>query len=392
MEGTLLNTVVTSLGVIVAAVITAAAMLRAAKLQSREVAETSERPQAEPVAQKQPPRAVSAEAPAKSRRYLEAGLVHGVVLTLLSAVGFAAHSVLARHLIISDIHPLMLLFCRNLASGLLILLVAMVARHFAVDKTYTVPFTGDSMLMVLSRALGGVLYLSALLYLTATAGLALFKLNAVWTLILLLFLLRRRLDFSLIMNSVIGVSVASLGVVLVVQDSLAGSGGVGTAVWPGVALAVGAGLAWAVFAVGAERHGTKMEKARLWERQFHLGRIYLLVATLSLVVLVMFAAAWSSFAEVFVLSGSDIFKAGILGVFSGGAVLLYYEAIKRVSVLLVTTLVSLELLITMVFERVFLAQDFAWYMLHGTLLIILGAISISRENVRLRLTRAEAGQ
>ncbi len=76
----------------------------------------------------------------------------------------------------------------------------------------------------------------------------------------------------------------------------------------------------------------------------------------------------------------------VLGFFSAVGILMYSEAVKRVSALLVTTLVSLELLITMMFEATFLKQTFEWFMVHGTVLIIIGAVSIGRENKRLRLS------
>ena len=367
--------------VIVAALITAAATILAALLHGylgrrrpRELSSESVQglPQGPP-------------APSETVHQIERDFVVGVLLTLLLAVIFGMNHVLGRHVIsTSSVNPLLVAAGRNFASGLFILLFAIVLQHFESEPRRKIALSRDSALMVLGRTTSSLFYFLALVYLTATSTITLYKLNTIYTFIILLFLIKRVLPTISVANILIGMIVAISGSVVTIIG-FNRSESVETNL-SGILFVILAGFFWSVYIVHAERYSSRHpEQATLCERQRYVGYIYLL-SSLPLVLIVAFSPFFASGQyATYNISIADTGKIIALGCISGTIGILYFEALKRISSLLVGVIVSLEIFFTMIFERLFLEQEISWNLFLGAVLVIVGSVSVGRESTKLKL-------
>ena len=78
-------------------------------------------------------------------------------------------------------------------------------------------------------------------------------------------------------------------------------------------------------------------------------------------------------------------EVAVLGVLSGLVGILYFEALKRISSLLVAVIVSLEVVFTMIIEHIFLDMLVSWLLLAGAILVMVGAVFVGREAGKLKL-------
>lgn len=310
----------------------------------------------------------------------------GIILVLTCAIIFGGSHVLGKHIITSTANPLLVIAGRNFISGVVIFLFSLVTKAFSEKKKTTIQFDRDSLLMILGRTLSGFFYLMTFLYLSATLTITLYKINPIYTFIFLLFLVKTAISKISVLNILIGVIVCIVGSIITINGANIQFGTISTE-WQGIIFVLLAGIFWSVFSVYSEKHkSSHVERTVLWERQLYLAKIYLFSTLPFFLILLIgvYTFPESQFTNIFI-SLIDVLKIVLLGVFSGTIGILFFEALKRISSLLVSVIISLEIFFTMIFETIFLGQPSSWNMFFGAILIIVGAISVSRESNNLKI-------
>ena len=304
----------------------------------------------------------------------------GIGLISLCALLFALQHVVAKYVINVSGSPAFSVAVRNLVSGAFIIGIAFVARCFSKERSDGVRFDLDSWVMVGGRCLSGLCYFSALVYLTATEVTSLYKLNPIYTLVILVALAPLKAKAVDLINLVIGTFIAVLGALVVVANP---SSEIGiTLPWVGVILMVLAGIFWSLFIVASRRHeSTGLGKAPFWQRQQHIGLVYLYGAV---PVIILFVARLATGQEPLVQTQSLI-PLVFLGLLSGAIGLLYFEALKRISALLASIIVGFEIFFTIVIEKCILGEPVTLHLFVGAALVMVGAVGVSRETRKLQL-------
>jgi len=310
----------------------------------------------------------------------------GIVLTIACAILFAVSHVLSKFVVDTEINPMVILVGRNIISGLTILIFVLIIKSFYQKSKLRVHLNRDSLYMILGRGFSGIFYLASLIYLSATSMIIIYKLNAIFTFILLLFLIKNKLKFESITNILFGIIVCIIGTFIIAQNNAVISYEYDTEGMTGILLGIGAAFLWSVYIVYAEKHEkTSICNTNIVERQFFLGIIYL-ISTLPVVLLVVLsvffdAGVFSSYT----VEWKEIGIIAFIGIISGIIGILYFEAIKRISALLVTVIISLEIFFTMIFENIFLENIVTLNIVLGAILVIIGAISVGRESKKMKL-------
>ncbi len=370
---------------IIAAIITAAATIFAVFIShwlvvSRKVAPPD--PIEEPTGA---PKETTAES-------IDRDFIVGVALSLALAVIFGLSHVLGKYIVTTSTeNPLLVITGRNVISGLFILIFAHVIRHLKQEQVIKYTYTKDSAFMVLGRSASSIFYFLTFLYLTATATITLYKLNTIFTFILLMFLVTQALSRISVANILIGIVVGIAGSVVTIGgfgESLNGENQTSSV---GVSFALLAGIFWSVYIVFSERYSANNPQYNsLSSRQSYVGRIYLFS---SIPLILLLAVAPFTMPEQYStmnISLEGLFGVVALGCISGVIGILYFEALKRISSLLVGVIISLEIFFTMVFENIFLGQNITWNLFVGALLVIVASISVGRESKKLKLRKSSA--
>jgi drug/metabolite transporter (DMT)-like permease len=240
--------------------------------------------------------------------------------------------------------------------------------------------------MIIGRSLSGAFYFATFLYLSATSTITLYKLNPIYTFILLLFLIKLPLSLSSFTNVLIGVVVAISGSILSVYNFNGASSMSIEAVIPGIVFVVLAGFFWSVYMVSSESHkGSQISKACMWQRQRYVANIYLISSIPFVLLVILLTFLRPDITDIRAITFSEIILISPLGLLSGVIGILYFEALKRISSLLISVIISLEIFFTMIFEAVFIGHDLGWNVFLGGLLVAVGAVSVGREAGKLKL-------
>ncbi|MCP4353471.1 MAG: DMT family transporter [Desulfobacterales bacterium] len=313
--------------------------------------------------------------------------VIGILLVLICSVLFGISHVFGRYLIKSHLNPLVIVTVRNIVSGILIFFLSLILRKFSTSSNYSVSFTKDSFFMMLGRTVSGLFYFISFMYLSATLSITLYKLNPIYTFIILLFLIKTRLSNYSFVKILIGVIIAVIGSILLIVKFGTESTPM-EYILPGIISIILAGIFWSVFIVFSEKHkSSHIKKTELWERQRYVSYIYLLSSIPFIILVLLGSEMYPSLIDLSKISYSDITETAFLGIISGLVGILYFEALKRISSLLVNVIISLEIFFTMIFEWLYLGQDMTWNIYFGAILVIIGAISVGRESDNLKLTK-----
>jgi drug/metabolite transporter (DMT)-like permease len=310
----------------------------------------------------------------------------GIILVLTCAIIFGGSHVLGKYIIGSTENPLLVITGRNFVSGVVIFLFSLVTKQFSEKKKTTIQFDRDSLLMIIGRTVSGFFYLMTFLYLSATLTITLYKINPIYTFIFLLFLVKTAISKISVFNILIGVIVCIVGSIITINGANIQFGTFSTE-WQGIIFVLLAGIFWSVYTVYSEKHSSShLGQTVLWERQLYLAKIYF-ISTLPfflILLIVVYTFPESQFANIFI-SLIDVLTIVLLGFFSGIIGILYFEALKRISSLLVSVIISLEIFFTMIFETIFLGQPSSGIIFLGAILIIVGAISVGRESDKLKI-------
>jgi len=158
------------------------------------------------------------------------------------------------------------------------------------------------------------------------------------------------------------------------------------AVTPGILFIVLAGFFWSVYMVSSERHkDSQISKACMWQRQRYVANIYLISSIPFVLLVLAISFLRPEITDVRTITIDEILLIMPLGLFSGVIGILYFEALKRISSLLISVIISLEIFFTMIFESLFIGHSLGWNVFLGGLLVAVGAISVGREAGKLKL-------
>jgi len=242
--------------------------------------------------------------------------------------------------------------------------------------------------MIIGRVFSGIFYFLTLMYLSATTTITLYKINTIFTFIILLFLLHTVISKLSFYNILIGIMISFIGVLLAVMGSESNLLKAIEANYIGVIFSLLAGIFWSIYIVFSERYSSKHPTySSFGSRQKYVSYIYL-ISSLPL-IFALFLPSEILPTDLSInnvdYSFKDMVSITILGCVSGIIGILYFEALKRISSLLVGVLISLEIFFTMIFEKIFLDVDVTFQLFIGATLIILGAISVGRESKKLKL-------
>jgi len=320
------------------------------------------------------------------KAHISRDFVIGILLVLICSVLFGGSHVLGKYIISTNVHPLVVVTLRNLFSGLFILIVALSLKTSSENKNFRIHFTKDSAYMVLGRSLSGLCYFWSFVYLSATLAITLYKLNPVYTFIMILLFIGSSFSKISFFNILFGILIAIVGSIVTVGTFNGAPSDSIFEILPGIVLIVLAGIFWSVFIVSSEKHkSSQIMKVTFWERQLYVSFVYLIATLPFILILLVSEAFWPDFLKLKEITFIEILKVLPLGLLSGTIGILYFEALKRISSLLVSVIISLEIFFTMIFESLFLRPNITWNIFLGAILIILGAVSVGRESRNLKL-------
>jgi len=367
--------------VIIAAIITAVGVIIAAFI-AKQKGESAHTKSDVDVPQKElPPISISSSG---NDTHISKEFAVGVLLVLICSTLFGGSHVLGKYVITAKSDPILVVTIRNIIAGLVILIFSTFLRCISQEKDSNIKYTKDSLYMIIGKTLSGVFYFAAFLYLSATSTVTLYKLNPIYTFIILLFLIKKPLTMSSFTNVIIGIVIAISGSILSVHGLDDTFSLRGDAVAPGILYIVLASFFWSVFMVSSEKHkDSHVKNACLWQRQKYVANIYLISSIPFVLLLLAFTFLRPDITDIRTVTIDEILLIMPLGLFSGVIGILYFEALKRISPLLISVIISLEIFFTMIFESLFIGTDLGWYVFIGGLLVAVGAISVGRESRNL---------
>jgi drug/metabolite transporter (DMT)-like permease len=288
---------------------------------------------------------------------------------------------LSRKILVQSVEPLVAVTLRNLISAIFVLSTGAIGRRVIGRPRRHLTFDRWTWLAVAGKSLSGIFYFYALSGLTATAGILLYRLNPIYTLIFALALVpmavRKQLSLGMLtLGTVVSVAGAAMG-----AWDLHGAGGKpGEAVNAGVTFMLLAGPCFSLFLVSWEKHrASAVGEADFAARQGYLAQIEFL-ALLPLLAgagVISWLHGWT------VTSWAQAGDLAILGTITGGIGVLYFESVKRIGALLASVIVGLEVHVTILCERLWLGEPMTLPPVLGGLLVLAGAAVVARENQML---------
>ncbi len=368
--------------IVIAAIITAIATITAALIHryKREAYPQEKEPPIDDGAETQEPD-ISKESIVSDKQYYI-----GVLLIIICSILFGINHTLSRYIVNGYSSPFIAVMIRNTVSGLVILSTANLVRSFdQINKPKPIKFTRDSWLMVLGRSASGLFYFLGLMYLSTVTAVTLYKLNPIFTFIILLFIMKTALPNISFLNIMIGIFVSICGslVSIAIFDLDFASDGL-ELVW-GTVFILCAAVFWSLYLVSAERDTySSVKNIGFWRRQQYLGYIYLITAVPFIIYSTYLTIFTDSIDTLFNISKKAFALLVLIGLISGVIGILYFEALKRVSSLLGTVIISLEIFFAMIFALLFLGENVGWNVYVGAVLVIIGSVSIGRESDKLK--------
>jgi drug/metabolite transporter (DMT)-like permease len=301
----------------------------------------------------------------------------GIWLMATCAVLLGISHALGRKILLESVEPLVAVAIRNAISAAVVLIIATVARWVTGAPRRYLTYDRWTWLAVAGRSLSGIFYFYGLSALTATAGILLYRLNPVYTLILALVLVpavvRRQLSLgALVLGTVLSVAGAVMGAGAHRPMDAEGSGA-----GAGILFMLLAGPCFSLFLVSWEKHrASAIEQSDFSARQGYQAQIELwaLIPLLLGAVSISLLKGWT------VTSAGQWLELGVLGTITGCIGILYFEAVKRIGALLASVIVGLEVHVTILFERLWLGEPVTIWALVGGVLVLAGVALVAREN------------
>jgi drug/metabolite transporter (DMT)-like permease len=305
-----------------------------------------------------------------------------VILMGVCAVLLGVSHALTRKVLVESVDPLVAVAMRNLISAAMVLAIAGTARRLGGQPRRYLAYDRWTWLAVLGKASSGIFYFCAMSGLSATAGILLYRLNPLYTLILAFVLvpvgIRRQLSLGgLAAGTLLSVAGATLGA----RDLHGpGTGGGWATVNTGVFFMLLAGPCFSLFLVSSEKHrASAVGEADFAARQGYLAQIELW----AILPVLLGAAAATWYHGWTITTWTQAGELGVLGAIAGGIGVLYFEAVKRIGALLASVIVGLEVHVTILCEWFWLGKPVSVPAVCGGLMVLAGVALVARENQRL---------
>ena len=316
-------------------------------------------------------------------------LVVGVALVLCCAVLWGCSHVLAKHIMTQSIDPFLAIFLRNFIAAITVSIFVVLMRPFSRAKQIHIALSSTSLFMIGGRALAGIFYFVALQYISATEAIALYKFNAISAFVITIFLLSYKVPKLTTEVVVIGIVVTICGVLITTIGGRTIDQAFSSNSYIGYVYIILAAICWSIFTVFSEKdEGSGLSKTDLVTRQSYLSKI-LLYSSLPALAIFLISSNYSSqnLAGTLLEDHDSQLSIIVLGILTGVIGIMYFEALKRISPILVTVVVSFEIIMTGVLEAIFIDLNITWHLVVGAMLIILGSILVARESEALRLSK-----
>ena len=313
----------------------------------------------------------------------------GVALVLCCAALWGIGHVLARKIMVEGFDPYLTMFLRNTIAAIFIMLFVVIIKPFSRADNVLITLNGNSLYMLIGRGMAGIFYMLALQHISATSATTLYKFNSITSFLLVIYLLNKKLPKLTYEVVFVGVVICTFGILL------ASVGANSIELFTNNPEAIGyfyillAAVCWSVFSVFSEKdEGSSLSKTDLATRQWYMSKILFLSALPALSIFLI-RIPYTDFTRIIQILGNPEFVRSLvaLGVLTGIVGIFYFEALKRISPVLVTVVVSLEIIITGLIESVFLSFDVNWHFVVGAILIVLGSYLVGREGDKLRLSK-----
>jgi drug/metabolite transporter (DMT)-like permease len=303
----------------------------------------------------------------------------GLVLMGFCALLLGVSHALTRKVLVQCVEPLVAVTLRNFISAVIVLATAGLARRLSGNPRRYLTYDRWTWMAVAGKALSGIFYFYAMSGLTATAGILLYRLNPIYTLILAFALVplavRKQLSVGLLtLGAVLSVAGAVMGAFDLHGAAAGATAGAGKS---GVLFMLLAGPCFSLFLVSSEKHrASAVGEADFAARQGYVAQIELLalIPVLAGAVAVTWLHGWT------VTTWAQAGELGILGAIAGGIGILYFEAVKRIGALLASVIVGLEVHVTILCEWFWLGEPVSAWAVWGGVLVLAGVALVAREN------------
>lgn len=309
------------------------------------------------------------QAAAGSPRDKRIGIALAVVCAFIWSISYSSLSIAQRTADPYSTNTVML----GVAALLLI-----VAGHFAAPLARLISNKGDpaakeeravdaSSLLFWVIVAGNVgsflLFVYALMFISASQTIALQKVNPIFVAVLGAVFLRQRLS----MGAWLSVLLTVLGALLVTTNVVHGEIAFGSAAdQQGSLLALGAGVTFAAFSVAFERLGRLSQSAQLKTLGIVFAASYVTILT------------WAYFSGVpFVFDANATPIALANGVRVAVVYFIFIAAVERIGSLLTSVIVSLEVVLTVLWDKIFLSTSPTLGLCIGAVIILAGGMALT---------------
>lgn len=290
----------------------------------------------------------------------------GFVLLVFSAFLWACANVIIKHLSDSRWHPAVLSAGLYISAFSFLMPVAVIACIVRGQKLSWRHAAKPAMPLSIAKATETLLFVCAVTYITASQTTMLVKFNAVW-LFLILLLTRKVRDLLGLIGSV----ATFAGVVVLLWRTNSDAHVSAAEGLIGSALALGCGLAFAVFTYYLEWHpslpGPGAFLQRILFTALLMGATFVLLVPFSIFVLPPEIPKVSQLVWVWVAGGVCL----------GGAYFCFLWGVEQTRSLVAITIHAFTVPFTVIIEALFLGLHVTWNLLVGGLLILYGVVIVT---------------
>lgn len=293
----------------------------------------------------------------------------GYISAILTAVLFGIHHVLAKDLVLGQ-GALHTVAARNLIGGIILIVFGSMLNRYSPHREDKF-FTFNTLSIFIGSTGANVCYALALTSLSATAASALYKLNPIYVFFLVLWLNPRALKQIKWYEALVATAMVSCGAIVAINGNLSLDITQSVSISSGVLLMILAGLMWSIQNVYMKKED--------FDPGLNSGKI-IYVGKLLVCSSVIVGGSAVAIETEHTFGEITSFSNLTLGVIWGVTFLLTFEAVNRIGALPTTAIASFEVLFTGVFEAVISTLKLTWGLMIGSVLILLGNLSLSKQD------------
>ena len=312
----------------------------------------------------------------------------GVVLVLLCSVLWGGMHVLTKTVIEQGVSPTEIVAFRQFISGLVVAVFSIyLYRKSLYKNSWAFVYDKDTLVTFVSRGLAAVFYVYALMYLTATTTIVFYKLSCVFSLLFALYFINKKPKVISLGIAIVGVMLVTLGAITAAYSISPGEEELNAPIYA-YSFALLAPLLWAAFAAYSEKHeDTSLKTSDLHVRSAYLSQVLILSAFIPLLVHVIVGQE-TTLSIILLDQGSSkylVANVAVIGFISGVVAILYFEAVKRISGVLVSAILAAEIVATLLFEVLVYNMSIDLMVILSIAGVIIGIYLVSKESGKLRL-------